>query len=88
MLAQATASSCHALARGAAVDQRHLPEATWLYRTLQQHWLDFLAESEAGGGELPAFVRDEFAAHLRYGIFNSSKPGEMAPRTSCSPRTS
>ena len=62
MLAQATASSCHAPARGAAAYQRHGPETTLLYRTLQEHWLDFLAEIEAGGGELPAFVRDEFAA--------------------------
>jgi hypothetical protein len=35
---------------------------------LQEHWLEFLAEIEADGGEFPAFVRDEFVAHLRCGI--------------------
>ena len=68
MLPRATASSFHAPAEGAAIYQRRLPETTLLYRTVQGHWLDFLAEIEAGGGELPAFVRDEFAAYLRCGI--------------------
>ena len=39
-----------------------------LYRTVQAHWLQFLADIEAEGGELPAFVKDEFAAYLRCGI--------------------
>jgi hypothetical protein len=47
---------------------RRQPETTLLYRTLQEHWLGFLGEIEAGGGELPAFVRDEFRAYFRCGI--------------------
>jgi hypothetical protein len=68
VLAEAPASIRHAPARGAVAYQRHLPEATLLYRIVQEHWLDFLAEIETGGGQLPAFVRDEFAAYLRCGI--------------------
>ncbi len=50
------------------VYDRRKPETTLLYRTLQAHWLQFVAEIEADGGELPAFVRDEFEAYLRCGI--------------------
>lgn len=32
------------------------------------HWRQFLADIEADGGEIPAFVRDEFEAYLRCGI--------------------
>lgn len=39
-----------------------------LYRTVQAHWPRFLADIEADGGEIPAFVRDEFEAYLRCGI--------------------
>jgi len=37
-----------------------LSETTLLYRTIQDHWATFLADLESGGGELPAFVLDEF----------------------------
>jgi hypothetical protein len=47
---------------------RHCPETTLLYRTIQEHWATFLADLELGGGELPAFVLDEFEAYLRCGI--------------------
>jgi hypothetical protein len=39
-----------------------------LYRTIQEHWSTFLDDLEAGGGELPSFVLDEFEAYLRCGI--------------------
>jgi hypothetical protein len=39
-----------------------------LYGTIQEHWSTFLADLEAGGGELPPFVLDEFEAYLRCGI--------------------
>jgi hypothetical protein len=48
--------------------ERHCPEATLLYRTIQEHWSTFLADLESGGGELPAFVLNEFEAYLRCGI--------------------
>ena len=48
--------------------ERHCPETTLLYRTIQEHWATFLTELEEGGGELPAFVLDEFEAYLRCGI--------------------
>jgi hypothetical protein len=47
---------------------RHCPETTLLYRTVQEHWATFLTDLEVGGGELPAFVLDEFEAYLRCGI--------------------
>jgi hypothetical protein len=47
---------------------RRQPETTLLYRTLQAHWLQFVADIEAEDGELPAFVRDGFEAYLRCGI--------------------
>jgi hypothetical protein len=48
--------------------ERHRPETTLLFRTLQARWLGFAGDMEAGGGELPAFVRDELRAYLRCGI--------------------
>ncbi len=47
---------------------RREPETTLLYQTVQAHWRQFLADVEAEGGELPAFVRDEFEAYPRCGI--------------------
>ena len=63
------AASCHTHAPvGAGAYARHCPETTLLFRTIQEHWSTFLADLEAGGGELPAFVLDEFGAYLRCGI--------------------
>jgi Putative transposase/Transposase zinc-binding domain len=53
---------------GTVTYERHCPETTLLYRTIQEHWSTFLAHMEAGSGELPAFVLDEFEAYLRCGI--------------------
>ena len=49
--------------------ERHRPEDTVLYRTLEAHLEAFLAgASEQGGGEgLPAFVTRELRAYLRCG---------------------
>jgi hypothetical protein len=58
----------HAPAHGATEYSRRQPESTLLYKTLQSHWLGFLTEIETDGGELPAFVRDEFEAYFRCGI--------------------
>ena len=69
MLSTQPAASCHTFApTGAGSYERHCPEATLLYRTIQEHWATFLADLEEGGGELPAFVLDEFEAYLRCGI--------------------
>jgi hypothetical protein len=49
--------------------ERHRPEDTVLYQTLQAHWRVFLAE--IGGGaevELPRFVLEEVEAFLKCGI--------------------
>lgn len=62
------ASPYHASVPASAGYERRQPETTLLYRTLQQHWLQFLAEIEGEGGELPAFVKDEIDAYLRCGI--------------------
>jgi len=56
------------LSHSRARESRHCPEATLLYRTIQEHWATFLEDLESGGGELPAFVLDEFEAYLRCGI--------------------
>jgi hypothetical protein len=61
-------SRSHAHSHEAADYARRQPETTLLYRTLQAHWLQFLADVEAEGGELPAFVKDEFEAYLRCGV--------------------
>ena len=68
MLLPPAAYNCHAPAHRRAGYDRHQPETTLLYRTLQAYWLEFLGDIEAGGGELPAFVRDEFEAYFRCGI--------------------
>lgn len=52
---------------GAAYVRRQ-PETTLLYQTVQRHWLQFLADIEAEGGELPSFVKDEFEAYFRCGV--------------------
>jgi len=69
VLSTQPAASCHTSApTGAGAYKRHCPEATLLYRTIQEHWSTFLADLEEGGSELPAFVLDEFEAYLRCGI--------------------
>jgi hypothetical protein len=61
------AAACGKSAAGHTYARRE-PETSLLYRTLQTSWLGFVAELEAEGGELPAFVREEFEAYLRCGI--------------------
>jgi ribosomal protein S27E len=69
VLSTQPAASCHTHAPvGARAYARHCPETSLLYRTIQEHWATFLADLEAGGGELPTFVLDEFEAYLRCGI--------------------
>ena len=50
--------------------ERHRPEETLLYKTLQGHWRTFLADLESDGDSsaLPAFVVSEVEAFLRCGI--------------------
>jgi hypothetical protein len=68
MQSQAATTVCHGPAHGAVAYARRQPESMLLYKTLQAHWLGFLTEIETDGGELPAFVRDEFEAYFRCGI--------------------
>ena len=51
---------------------RRIPEATVLYRVVQQYFGEFLAQVEAGdrGGRLPAFVKEEFEAYLGCGLLS------------------
>jgi hypothetical protein len=67
-VAQSAVSRSQAHSHEPAEYARRQPETTLLYRTVQAHWLQFLADIEAEGGELPAFVKDEFQAYLRCGI--------------------
>jgi hypothetical protein len=50
--------------------ERHRPEETLLYQTLQAHWRTFLCDLESDGDSsvLPAFVVAEVEAFLRCGI--------------------
>jgi hypothetical protein len=52
------------------VFDRHRPEETVLFKTLQEHWKSFVAEIEASADlpALPAFVVSEVEAFLRCGI--------------------
>jgi hypothetical protein len=68
VLPQPAASHSHTPAHGSAEYARRKPEDTLLYQTLQAHWLQFFADVVAEGGELPAFVKDEFEAYFRCGI--------------------
>ena len=47
--------------------RRHRPEDTVLYGVVEQHAETFFDEHGERGGELPRFVREEFAAYLRCG---------------------
>ena len=49
--------------------ERHRPEDTVLYRTLESHLEAFLARAsdQGGGAGLPAFVTRELRAYLRCG---------------------
>jgi hypothetical protein len=49
--------------------ERHRPEDTVLYQTLQAHWRTFVAEVSGGAeSELPRFVIEEVEAFLKCGI--------------------
>jgi hypothetical protein len=50
--------------------ERHRPEDTVLYQTLQAHWRTFVAEvaTDESGPELPRFVLEEVEAFLKCGI--------------------
>jgi hypothetical protein len=57
VLSTQPAAGCHTgTGAGAVAYERHRPETTSLYKTIQKHWATFLADLEAGGGDLPAFV--------------------------------
>jgi len=57
-------------AGGSRSYERHQPEETVLYKTLQAHWKTFLRELESATEPpvLPAFVISEVEAYLRCGI--------------------
>jgi hypothetical protein len=67
---------CH----GRATYQRHQPEQTVLYRTVEAHLPTFLAQAggDAERAGLPGFVKREFEAYLRCGI-----PGHGFTRLRC-----
>jgi hypothetical protein len=75
MQSRAATTVCHAPAHDAVAYARRQPEATLLYKTLQAHWLGFRATIETDGGELPAFVGDEFEAYFRCGILAMASCG-------------
>src|SRR4051812_17057587 len=63
------ASASHAQ-RAAGPYERHRPEETLLYKTLQAHWTTFLRDLEDASEPpaLPGFVVAEVEAFLRCGI--------------------
>lgn len=48
--------------------ERHGPEKTLLYQTIQKYLATFLEQCEAEGKPVPAFVKKEFNAYLECGI--------------------
>ena len=46
---------------------QHRPEATLLYRLVEQHYPALLAAREATGRPLPGYVQEEFEAYLKCG---------------------
>lgn len=48
--------------------ERHRPEETSLYRIVQTHYPQFLAQLDAEGDSLPAFVQQEFDDYLKCGL--------------------
>jgi hypothetical protein len=56
--------------RAGEAHERHRPEETVLYETLQTHWRTFLSDLDSDGDSpaLPAFVVAEVEAFLRCGI--------------------
>ncbi len=60
----AAAQTCAPRADGYA---RREPEATLLYRLVQEHWPTFLERAEEQGG-LPRFVVRDFEEYLRCGV--------------------
>ncbi len=71
----ASAAGAHLQARapttgGTREYERHRPETTILFETVQQHWTTFLAETQSGCDEspLPRFVVAEVEAYLPCGI--------------------
>jgi len=47
--------------------QRHRPEATLLYRVIEEYRPEFQAELTSQGKHLPTFICREFDEHLRCG---------------------
>ena len=69
-MADRSALATRAVASSAAAKyERHRPEDTLLYKTIQAHWRTFLAEVSGGAEpELPRFVLEEVEAFLKCGI--------------------
>ena len=50
--------------------ERHTPEKSLLYKTIQKNWPSFVAQCEAENHPVPSFVKREFEAYLRCGILD------------------
>jgi len=50
--------------------ERHKPEQSLLYQTIQRYWSSFVAHCEEQNRPVPAFVKREFEAFLRCGILD------------------
>jgi hypothetical protein len=48
--------------------QRHQPEKTLLYRTIETYWPHFIVEQAKVGKKLPLFIHQEFDDYLKCGI--------------------
>ena len=58
--------------------ERHTPEKSLLYKTIQQTWPSFVARCEAENHPVPSFVKREFEAYLRCGISDTALPESIA----------
>jgi len=50
--------------------ERHKPEQSLLYQTIQSYWPSFVSHCEAQNQAVPNFVKREFEAYLRCGVLD------------------
>jgi putative transposase/transposase-like zinc-binding protein len=48
--------------------ERHAPEKSLLYKTIQKNWPSFVAQCEANEHSVPNFIKKEIEAYLRCGV--------------------
>ena len=58
--------------------ERHCPEKTLLYQTIEEHYPNFLVQLTYQGRSLPRYVQREFEDYLKCGRFEHGFPGNCS----------